>query len=49
MGLREFWAWVEQLHHEKEEQSTSADSWQNAENDPGWQAMRAKRDKLRGR
>lgn len=49
MGLREFWAWVDQLHDETEKQQAAEEGWHGAENDAGWQAMRGKRERLRGR
>lgn len=49
MGRREFYAWVEQLQAEMERRSTQEDSWEAAEQDPGWQKMREKRERARGR
>lgn len=49
MGLREFRAWCDQLAYEQQKERRSKDSWRSAENDPGWKAMRDKRDRARGR
>jgi hypothetical protein len=49
MGLREFRTWCEQVVFENEQERQQSDSWEGSKNDPGWQAMRAKRDRARGR
>ncbi len=49
IGLREFRAWCDQVSEENEKERQRSDSWEGSKNDPGWQAMRAKRDKARGR
>jgi hypothetical protein len=49
MGRNEFIAWTEQVHREQQEQERKGDSWDASEEDPRWQEMRQKREKLRGR
>lgn len=48
MGRNEFFAWIEQLNSESERADTT-DRWDAAEQDDGWQKMRDKRKKWRGR
>lgn len=49
MGRREFYAWVDQLGEEEKQRAAGGDSWEAAESDPGWQKMRDKRERARGR
>lgn len=46
MGWREFCGWLEVLRKHQEGAKASADSWDHADQDPGWIEMRAKRDRL---
>ena len=49
MGWREFTGWLEVLHKRNQQANSSRvspGSWDGAEGDPAWQAMRAERDAL---
>lgn len=49
MGVKEFWAWVDQLWEENQKAQRQGDSWEASQQDPRWQAMREKRKRYRGR
>lgn len=49
MGWREFTGYVDVMNAQIEGQKPDPGSWKGTENDPGWQELRAQRDKLRGR
>lgn len=49
MGWREFTKYVEVMNKQVEAARAEADSWENAEVDPVWHELRAKRDRARGR
>lgn len=49
MGRNEFFAWVDQVNREQDAKAEQADSWEGSKQDDGWQKMREKRDRLRGR
>lgn len=49
VGRRRFNAFVKQANRELEGTQASPHSWRGTDEDPGWQAMREKRERYYGR